>query len=763
MRTTFRMCEDPDDDNDGVLDDAPDNCPLVPNDDQAEDRVSINGILLNDSDTVGDACDVDLDNDGLIEIKSLEDLDYIRHALQGHSYNNGSTSSTAGAPTANSSDVVCNEAATDGVWLCGYELVNDLNFDTNGDGSITADDNAISWGGGSGWRPIGSLNKAFIGILEGNGYTIANLYINLGESDSDVGLFGYIDLNGEVRNLTLSNVSLAGGKYVGGLVGTLSNSTISNSSSSGNVVGVSNVGGLVGESTGSNSMIRDSHSNSIVTWNSLSGSSRSPGFGFGGLVGINRGTIVASSSIGSVTGQDYVGGLVGQNSNGTISNSSSSSNVTSEFFAIFGGFGGLVGINTTESAISNSSSSGNVSGTENVGNVGGLVGINDGTIITSYSIGSVNASDRVGGLVGSNGDPILSASSGTISNSYSSGSVEGSNDVGGLVGSNTFISNTISNSFSSGNVSGGDGTGGLVGLNDGTISNSSSSSNVNDTGTGILGDFGGLVGFSSGLIIASYSSGIVTIEFSSSITPLMGIGGLVGTNNGRIRACYSNSSVIGDESNDVGGLVGSNGNFIIASYSSGMVTGDMRVGGLVGNNDANIAVSYSKSSVVGSGNVGGLVGRHSNGGFIVASYSSGSVVGATNIGGLVGENDNDMSTAIVTSYWIDEGTIGGVAARLFGIGNDDTSNDNVDDTGENNRLMMQGLNTSQMRAQPDTDGTCPTGTCPDFSNASNIVPGTLVTNLPTGNFSAAWKYEADCYPRLKIWTSGGLDNAPGHK
>jgi hypothetical protein len=88
------------------------------------------------------------------------------------------------------------------------------------------------------------------------------------------------------------------------------------------------------------------------------------------------------------------------------------------------------------------------------GSVGGLVGYNDwGTISNSYSTGSVtgnirddygNGGSSVGGLVGHNRGEYNTY--GTISNSYATGSVTGKSNVGGLVGFNS-SSSTISNSY----------------------------------------------------------------------------------------------------------------------------------------------------------------------------------------------------------------------------------------------------------------------------------------------------------------------------
>jgi hypothetical protein len=98
----------------------------------------------------------------------------------------------------------------------------------------------------------------------------------------------------------------------------------------------------------------------------------------GGLVGENyNGNISNSYSTGNVTGEQEVGGLVGENNNGNISNSYSTGNVTGEL----GYVGGLVGENYNDGNISNSYSTGNVTAEAYVG---GLVGYNDGTVSNSY-------------------------------------------------------------------------------------------------------------------------------------------------------------------------------------------------------------------------------------------------------------------------------------------------------------------------------------------------------------------------------------------
>ena len=125
--------------------------------------------------------------------------------------------------------------------------------------------------------------------------------------------------------------------------------------------------------------------------------------------------------------------------------------------------GGLIG-NNINGSISNSFSKGTVNGNDSIG---GLVGGNSGCITASYSTNAVNGNCYVGGLVGTN-------FKGTITTSYSncpdSEKISGNDGVGGLVGLN--IRGNITMSYNTGHVNGIDVVGGLVGYNweDATVS-----------------------------------------------------------------------------------------------------------------------------------------------------------------------------------------------------------------------------------------------------------------------------------------------------
>ena len=122
----------------------------------------------------------------------------------------------------------------------------------------------------------------------------------------------------------------------------------------------------------------------------------------------------------AVTGEDDVGGLVGVNGGGTVSDSYSTGNVTGEWYV-----GGLVG--ATWGTVSNSYSTGNATGEWYVG---GLVGGNAGIMSNSYSTGFVTGNSSVGGLVGENDE-------GTVSNSFWDTETSGQATSDGGTGKNT--------------------------------------------------------------------------------------------------------------------------------------------------------------------------------------------------------------------------------------------------------------------------------------------------------------------------------------
>jgi hypothetical protein len=268
------------------------------------------------------------------------------------------------------------------------------------------------WNDGRGFEPIGDFYNRFTGSFDGKGYKIYNLYINT--TRAYVGLFGFVEQKGIVKNVGLENVKISSTRwFIGGLVGLNEYGTVSNCYSTGTVKGGEYVGGLIGENY--RGTISNCYSTVFVNGERI----------VGGLIGLNNGTVFNCYSTGSVNGGEDVGGLIGLN-NGVVSNCYSTASVNGTEAV-----GGLVGINFN--IISNCYSTGTVNGKLAVG---GLVGINVGTVSNCYSTASINGKQVVGGLVGIN--------VGTVSNCYSTGTVKGGEYVGGLIGVNR---KTVSNSF----------------------------------------------------------------------------------------------------------------------------------------------------------------------------------------------------------------------------------------------------------------------------------------------------------------------------
>ena len=315
----------------------------------------------------GPAGDYDADNDGLIEVSGLAQLDGIRYDLDGDGASRIPAYHTV-FPNAREGMGCPNDGG-----CRGYELVVDLDFDTNGNGRIGSGD--AYWDNGKGWKPIGPDSvSSFSAVFDGGGHTISNLYIDR-PAMNFIGLFGVVK-EAHIVNVGMVEIKVTGKDNVGGLVGRIEqsgegNTSISNSYATGRVTGEGTVGGLVGVYR-SGGIISGSYATSDVT-----GSSN-----VGGLVGYNSTHVTISDSYatGNVTGRSYVGGLGGTN-HGSIRSSHATGDVTG-----LSNVGGLVGYNSSNGTISDSYATGDVSGYRFRGS---LVGRNAGNIINSSGSGTV--------------------------------------------------------------------------------------------------------------------------------------------------------------------------------------------------------------------------------------------------------------------------------------------------------------------------------------------------------------------------------------
>ncbi len=223
------------------------------------------------------------------------------------------------------------------------ELVNGGKTDIN----ITLDKNIDLTG--KGWTPIGtSFDNSYKGTFDGGGHTITGLAVTT--NDQFVGLFGYLNRAGTVKNVVMEGVLITSNHMfgcTGGVVG-YSWGTIENCSVSGSVSGTDCVGGVVGSQ--------------------------------------KAGSIIGCSSSATVKGTHYVGGVAGEKW-GSMTACYATGNVTLEIASQKNNFGGgVVGLNggsrvlacyATGNVTSTGSSTGNV-------HIGGLFGDSYTTVTACY-------------------------------------------------------------------------------------------------------------------------------------------------------------------------------------------------------------------------------------------------------------------------------------------------------------------------------------------------------------------------------------------
>ena len=223
------------------------------------------------------------------------------------------------------------------------ELVNGGKTDIN----ITLDKNIDLTG--KGWTPIGtSFDNSYKGTFDGGGHTITGLAVTT--NDQFVGLFGYLNRAGTVKNVVMEGIQITSNHMfgcTGGVVG-YSWGTIENCSVSGSVSGTDCVGGVVGSQ--------------------------------------KAGSIIGCSSSATVKGTHYVGGVAGEKW-GSMTACYATGNVTLEIASQKNNFGGgVVGLNggsrvlacyATGNVTSTGSSTGNV-------HIGGLFGDSYTTVTACY-------------------------------------------------------------------------------------------------------------------------------------------------------------------------------------------------------------------------------------------------------------------------------------------------------------------------------------------------------------------------------------------
>lgn len=200
-----------------------------------------------------------------------------------------------------------------------------------------------------GWNPIGSLDEAFSGVIDGGGFTLSGLSINRPDQ-TEVGLFGVLSGGGTIKNMKVAVIGVEGGQATAALVGRQLDGLIENCHSSGSVT---------------------------------SSSSRA-----GGLVGSQEAGLISncSSSCGVFGTASRVGGLVGLSQAGTISGSFTTGNCESLSSRV----GGVVGSLEADASVTDCYATGNIAGANRVG---GAIGRLDGSYSRGYATGNVTVTD----------------------------------------------------------------------------------------------------------------------------------------------------------------------------------------------------------------------------------------------------------------------------------------------------------------------------------------------------------------------------------
>ncbi len=410
--------------------------------------------------------------------------------------------------------------------------------------------------------------------------------------------------------------------------------------------------------------------------------------------------------------------------------------------------GGLVG-SLDQAELSNARNVGTVTG---VNNVGGIVGTNGKDSVLKNIVNNGSATivgeTNVGGIAGVN-DGNINADPENGSNITNEGTIHGQSYVGGIAGlNNGEISNTISNItlYVKDETEDAQYFGGVAGQNLGTISDATNNGNVFAFGANYVGGIAGVNGNSEGkkgTLTGAHNSnsGTVIGQDQDNMTAAedQATGGVIGVNYGTIT--YSDlineadSIVVGK--NNVGGVIGVNYGTVAGErdtgdnyyayqvYNNGTVVGaEVKEELADGDTDADwtsVTVNYQdpnntqgiiqktvyyKASYT-SKDIGGLIGVNGvdnndssniKTGSLTAAYNTGNVSGGTNVGGVVGSNSGTVDQvfnageikALAEKGIV--GTVAGVNADEGTITNayDVNSSDSLDGTvGSGQKVVIQ--------------------------------------------------------------------------
>lgn len=560
------------------------------------------------------------------------------------------------------------------MWIEDVEQLQAMNTNLSGNYALRNSIDATSTAEKDAYFISIGNQSAFTGKLDGLGNNIFSLTVN---STGDSGLFAATN-GASISNVNLIGGNIAGSGNVGALIGSATNTTITNVTNTANVTGTNTAtGGIVGAAQDNTTLDRVINTGTINGINNV-----------GGLSGTLTVSMIIGTSynLGAVTGSGYnVGGLVGSAENATIGDST---NLVYNRLDVTGAYnvGGIVGI-MSNSTVRNAENSGNVAATRyetgtytfhtdytnngysnggtksvnvNIANVGGITGSSTNSqifnVTNSGDVSSNKETDNdyydagnVGGIVGS-------AINTNITNAENKeNSVNGAHNVGGIAGyfanndnenENYAITNAINN--------GGDimATGARYNNYWVTETIRQDYSTANNDGNYIIGNIGGIVGYMDGNNLQITQSGNRGTIHTLAITD---------QNNVSLASTAANAGgIVGKIDRDTENSVDGNNAAVINSYNAGNVLGYTAIGGIAG-------MMYN----------GGIMDSYNLGDIQSTRASTGNRT-PLNMGGIVGDTtENSKARAHLYNVY-NAGTIGdenyiykgrhvgGIAGRLSG-------------------------------------------------------------------------------------------------
>ena len=620
--------------------------------------------------------------------------DDVNDVLLGYdAYNTGAIKNTyAGKDkTFNDNVLVNGQKPTEDVkgymWVEDVKQLQAINTNLNGNYALRNSIDATSTEQ-NGFISIGSDKEAFAGKFDGIDYNIFGLTIkNVGEN---TGLFGYTN-NATISNVTLVGGSITGSNNVGAVVGNANNTILNNVVNSAAVNGNSNVGGIVG--TANNTIVKDAVNTGAIEGNSTSETNVGGLIGEmkdSNLTDNYSSELIGNSyNLGDVSGDGYnVGGLVGHAVNSTIGDGT---NLVYNRLDVTGAYnvGGIVG-NMEGTTVQNAENSGTVTATGHTTEnyiyhsdytVNEHNKHNDkGTYDTNghYAVATVNVAN-VGGIAGTSSKSSIEnvTNSGDVSSSVSKNNTnifEGGN-VGGVVG--RAVDTNIKDATNRENeVRGAHNVGGVAGYFGGT---GTVSVGINDGGDIMATGASNGSGFVKEIVRKKNNNG----DFAPEQFTVGNIGGIVGYMYGdgvKVTGSANRGTVHTDEPDkpanveewqkaaNVGGIVGKIDRDKTIENVKGL-GGDYK--------NAAVSNSYNTGDVLGYTGVGGIVGMMYNGevagsynlGYIRTtrqSATSGKVIDALNMGGIVGDATEDTEARALIYDVYNKGQIGDENYEYFG-------------------------------------------------------------------------------------------------